>query len=480
MYHSIIILIDRLVHNRTNSTNDVGGEPDLDELIERHGGPAPRYVAYPSPSLWRDPPPSGEHVRRLRTVLKKAEPVALYVHVPFCQRLCHFCSCYTEIRRHLPAHGNDYVSHVKIELERLRVCAGKLPRIFSLHLGGGTPTFLSEKQLVDLLKAIRANAEFCPSAEFSLETNPELVTPSQLRLLWELGFSRISLGVQDLNPNVQWAINRFHPYHKIKDIVTLCRDTGFDSVNFDLVYGLPKQTMTSFSRTVEKVLELGPDRVALYHFAYLPNKKPHQRILDKSAFPTPKENIHIFQAATALFESNGYESVGMDHFAKTDDPLALASRKHRLKRSFMGYEPNPVPNFLGVGPSAISFLDGAYLRNVPSLHAWRHAIDGGRFGQDLWRELTPEDYSRHNLINDLLCNLEIRNRSFARALGPQVQRIFPILEEFVSEGILRRNRKGWEVTKLGRTFVRAIAKTLDAYQIETPKKTQPLSSVNQA
>jgi oxygen-independent coproporphyrinogen-3 oxidase len=329
-----------------------------------------------------------------------------------------------------------------------------------------------------MLDIIRSNTEFHPDAECSLETNPETVTPAQLRLLWELGFSRISLGVQDLNQDVQWAIGRCHPYEKVQEIVSICRDSGYNSVNFDLVYGLPKQTLSSFSHTVEKVCSLEPDRVALYHFAYLPAKKPHQRLLDASSFPSSKENFHIFQAATSIFKSNGYESVGMDHFAKYDDPLALASRERRLKRSFMGYEPNPVQNFLGIGPSAISFLDSAYLRNIPSLYAWQHAIDEGRFGQDLWRKLTPEDSSRHSLINDLLCNLEIKDNVFTRVLGSQAQGIFPILEEFVSENLLRRKGNGWEVTGLGRPFVRAIAKTFDAYYNEMPKKDRPFSNVS--
>jgi len=454
-------------------------EPNnLDEIIERHGGPAPRYVAYPSPNFWKDTPPSGERIRRLRTILRQAKPIALYVHVPFCQRLCHYCGCYTEIRKCRPKYGSDYLAHLATELERLRVCAGKLPRISSLHLGGGTPTFLSEKQLCELMDIIRSNMEFHPDAECSLETNPETVTPAQLRLLWELGFSRISLGVQDLNKDVQWAINRHHPYNELKEVLSICRDSGYNSVNIDLVHGLPKQTLSSFSHTAEQICTLEPERVALYRFAYLPEKKPHQRLMDTSSFPSPKENFHIFQAASLIFESHGYSAVGMDHFAKNKDSLAVASHEGRLKRSFMGYEHHPVQNFLGIGPSAISLLDNAYLRNVPSLCSWQHALDRGSFGQDLWRELTPEDRARHSLLNDLLCNLEIKDKNFIRALGRQAQCIFPILEKFVSENLLLRKQNCWEVTGLGRPFVRAIAKTFDAYQNELPKKGRPFSKVS--
>ena len=448
----------------------------LNEILKRHGGPAPRYVAYPSPNVWKDSPPPGERVRRLRTVLEKARPVALYVHVPLCPRLCHYCGCNTEIRPQQPEHGDNYLTGLVAELETIRACTGTRPRISSMHWGGGTPTFLSERQLTELMAIVRDNVEFVPGGELSLESNPETVTTAQLKRLWELGFSRISLGIQDFNRDTQWAINRYHPYERVKSVVENCRNVGLDSINFDLVYGLPNQTVSRFSQTVEKVIDLEPDRVALYHFAYLPASKPHQRALDTSSLPGPGEKFRIFQTASGIFSTSGYLPIGMDHFAKPEDDLTRAFEGGRLKRSFMGYEANPAPDILGVGPSAISYLDGAYLRNVPSLFAWNHAIEHGGQGQDLWRDLTAEDRSRHTLINDLLCNLEIRDDAFAQTLGSLATGTLPALDEFVEDGILARERNCWKVTSFGRPFVRTVAQIFDQYQ-NLGAETRPASKV---
>ncbi len=450
----------------------------LSDLLKRHGGPAPRYVAYPPPNLWEEAPPDGERARRLRSVLEKGSPLSLYVHVPLCSRLCHYCGCNTTIRPQRPEHGDNFVSHLRLELEALGAGLEARPKVSSLHLGGGTPTFLNEEQLNELMTAIREVVDLDSGGELSLESNPETVTPSQLRTLWELGFTRISFGIQDFNDDTQRAINRRHTFEEVKTVVKACRNVGFSSINFDLVYGLPFQTTSRFSSTVEKVVELSPNRVALYHFAYLPEIKPHQRMIDPSTLPDPEEKFGIFQAASGIFASRGYLPIGMDHFAKPDDALAIAFMEGRLKRSFMGYEANPVTNLLGVGPSAISYLDGAYLRNAPSMSDWGHALDHGKREQDLWRELTEDDCSRHALINDLLCNLELREDAFVRALGKQAEEIVPILDGYVREDLMRREENGWKVTELGRPFVRTIAKNFDAYRNKTPKKARPFSSVS--
>lgn len=437
----------------------------LVRLLERRGDPAPRYVAYPSPNLWRDKPPPGERIRRLRAVAESGEGLALYVHVPFCPRLCHYCGCNVEVRSPVPKYGDLYLSGIRKELEGLRACSGGIPRAVSLHLGGGTPTFLSETQLTELMAILSESIEFVPNAELSVETNPETVTPSQLRTLWELGFSRISLGIQDFNRDTQWAINRYHPYDRVRCVVDDCRHAGFASVNFDLVYGLPHQTASRFATTVERTISLAPNRVALYHFGYLPDKLPHQRLLDERALPSPLEKHKLFQGATLAFASEGYPPIGMDHFAEPGDTLVRAFRERRLVRSFMGYESRSVRNVLGFGPGAISFLDGAYLRNVPSNTSWTGALNAGASGQDLMRVQTEEDQVRHALINHLLCHLEIKDESLAEAFGSQALGIVSELEAFVRDGILERRNGRRRLTTLGRPFARAVARTFDQYRL---------------
>ena len=441
---------------------------DLDEILKKHGHPAPRYVAYPSPNLWKDSPPSGERIRRLRSVLSRGMSIDLYVHVPFCSRLCYYCGCNTEIRTQKPEYGDKYLISLRKELERINLCSEGMPRVSSVHLGGGTPTFLSENQLTSMMSLFREFLEFNPEAEFSVETNPETVTPIQLETLRELGFSRISLGIQDFNRDTQWAINRYHPYERVRFVVETCRNLGFTSINFDLVYGLPMQNSQRFERTVEKSIALEPDRVALYHFAFLPEKMPHQKRLDAESMPHPHEKLRIFETATSLFVSEGYLPVGMDHFSKPEDSLAEAFKCNRLKRTFMGYVAKSAKNLLGLGPGAISYLDGAYLRNSPSTIVWGNALDKGGFGQDLWHEQTDEDRTRHALINELLCHLVIRDKELTETMGALAQGITRELKSFARDGILKRaeDSSSWNLTRFGRPFARTVARLFDSYKME--------------
>ncbi|MBT3636149.1 MAG: oxygen-independent coproporphyrinogen III oxidase [Opitutae bacterium] len=437
--------------------------PEREGILARHGGPAPRYVAYPSPNLWTSPPPSGERIRRLRSIYRGGGTIDLYIHVPFCSKLCFYCGCKTEIRPPKPEYGNRFLDSLRTELDRLSTCSGGLPWVRSLHIGGGTPTFLNHEQLTKLGNLLQRFLNFTPDSELSFESNPETVTTDRLSVLREKGFSRISLGIQDFDQDTQWAINRFHPFTQVRSVVESCREIGFSSINFDLIHGLPHQTVERFEKTVEKTIALNPERVALYNFAYVPEKMPHQKKIDPKTLPSPMENWNIFERASDLFSANEYRSIGMDHFTKPNDPLTLAFDNNRLKRNFMGYVEHSSENLLGIGPGAISFLEGAYLRNTPSLVLWSNALEKGGFGQDLWCEQTEMDRKRHSIINDFLCHLTINDENFVTATETDASRIASQLESFVIDGILERtnNQRAWTLTRFGRPFARAVACLFD-------------------
>ncbi len=435
------------------------------ELLIRYSNPAPRYVAYPSPNIWKSKPSIQERINRIKEIHNHNKPIDLYVHIPFCSKLCWYCGCKTEIRPEKNCYGENFIESLEKEIKQVSLNGKIQLKVSSLHLGGGTPTYLSESQLSRLMVLINRAFLIEPEAVLSVESNPETVNIAKLKTLWENGFTRVSFGIQDFNQKTQFAINREHSYEDVKDLIFRCREIGYKSVNLDLVYGLPHQDQKSFLQSIKKVISLEPERVALYNFAYLPKNIPHQRLINPKALPDPKENCQIFLQSSNLFKKHGFLHVGMDHFVKDDDSLAKAFINGTLQRNFMGYVSNPSENLLGLGPGAISFLNHAYIRNQPSSISWSHQLRRGESGQDLWYEQTLSDQKAQGIINQVLCHMTLTEDQLTNEFTGNLKTLREKFVQFENDKILNWDEKNkkWNITGEGIIFSRFVAQAIDQH-----------------
>ncbi|MBT3668034.1 MAG: oxygen-independent coproporphyrinogen III oxidase [Opitutae bacterium] len=435
------------------------------DLLIKYSNPAPRYVAYPSPNIWKNQPPTGERLRRVKKIHNHSKSIDLYVHIPFCSKLCWYCGCKTEIRPEKEYYGDNFLESLEKEIKQVNFDGKIRPKVASLHLGGGTPTYLSENQLSRLMVLINRAFLIQPKAVLSVESNPETVNVAKLKTLWENGFSRVSFGIQDFNQETQWAINREHSYKDVKNLILSCRKIGYQSVNLDLVYGLPHQDQKSFLKSIEKVISLNPERVALYNFAYLPKMIPHQQLINPKSLPCSEENCQIFLQSCNLFKQHGFVHVGMDHFVKQGDSLAKSFTNGTLHRNFMGYVSNPSENLLGLGPGAISYLNHAYMRNQPSSTLWNHQLKQEKSGQDLWYKQTLSDQKTQNLINQILCHMCIKEDQITEEFTGNLETLREKLVQFEKDQILiwDGTNKQWNITPKGKMFSRFVAQAIDQH-----------------
>lgn len=438
----------------------------LGELIKHYDRPGPRYTGYPMPPAWSDAFPEAE----VRQALERAEtdprPLSLYAHLPFCKRRCSYCGCNVVVS---PQYGPvpRFLEALEAEVE---LWAGLLPTrrdALQLHWGGGTPTYLSVPDLERTFKLITRRFHLLPEAEVAIEVDPTFLEPDQLPALRALGFNRVSFGVQDLDEHVQELITRGQTWDHTLRTVTQARDLGFSGVNLDLVYGLPGQTLDTFRHTLESTLELRPDRMAIYGFAYLPSMLPHQRTIPKDELPGPDLRLDLLLLATHILESHGYVAIGMDHFARPDDPMAKAVQEGRLIRNFMGYAVAAGSDLLGFGPSAISNVAGVYSQNEKNLARWERSVLDGRFAVHKGHRLTEEDLMRRWVIHQLMGAFELRWDDLAARYGIDGPVHFrEALEELAREipyGTVEVLPEGVRITRLGRRFVRNLVQPFDAY-----------------
>jgi oxygen-independent coproporphyrinogen-3 oxidase len=385
--------------------------------------------------------------------------LGLYVHIPFCESRCRFCGCNVVVAKDRD-RADPYIDQVLRELD---LTLAHLPKghhtVRSLHLGGGTPTFLTTDQLTRLIQGVTRHFDVAPDAEFALEAEPTVTTEEQLETLAALGFNRVSFGVQDLNPQVLQVVSRPRAEGALPGLVDRARSLGFRSVNFDLIYGLPNQTAGRWYQTIQRVIELRPDRLAVYSFAFLPDQRTHQRSLAKYPRPSGIDKIQLFAEAYEALCSAGYQPVGMDHFALPEDELAIAQSEGRLGRNFQGYTTQWDMDILGLGVSAISDVGGAFFQNPPVLRGYEKMIQGDfRPERGWWR--TPDDERRRRVIQDLMCN-------FAADIQPgDVAVLRSELETLTDPAyadLVRVGRDRIELTSLGRIFVRNVAMVFDHY-----------------
>jgi oxygen-independent coproporphyrinogen-3 oxidase len=427
--------------------------------LARYDVPGPRYTSYPTVPAWRAPFGPAEYREALADLAAlEHDPVSVYLHLPFCGYRCHYCACNVALARR-PDVVDGYLDRVEHELDLVTAIAGRGRRVRQLHLGGGTPNLLDLRQINRLSAMLEARFTFTPGAERSIEADPRLASRDQLVALRAFGFQRISYGVQDFDPAVQAAIGRVQPEAVVRTAVALARDAGFEGINIDLVYGLPLQTPASFRRTLDAALALAPDRVACYSYAHLPEARRNQRLIDEAALPSREDKFQLFRLAVDAFTSAGYEWLGMDHFARPADDLAAAARERRLHRDFMGYTTRPAPHLLGFGMSAIGDVAGRFVQSVPRTGAYQRALDSGDFPVERGHRLTDDDQQRRAAILSLMCSLELP----FPLVPPPAAETHARLQPLVEDGMLATAADRYQVTAIGRYFLRNIAMALDAY-----------------
>lgn len=434
-----------------------------EELIARYSGPGPRYTSYPAANLWRE---VDAHV-----ALKAAEranglqaPLSLYVHIPFCQEMCRFCGCNVIATRDR-ARGDTYLDTLEQELA---LWAARLPdrrEVSQLHLGGGTPTFLQPSQLERLHRLITTHFSFTPDAEKALEVDPVVTTPEQLSLLAQLGFRRLSIGVQDLDPTVQEAIARPQTPEETERIIDEARRAGFENVNFDLIYGLPFQTPDTMRTTLGQLVRMSPDRFSLFGYAHVPWMKPNQRLIPAAHLPAAVERVQLFVTAAELLETAGYRQIGLDHFAHANDRLARAQAAGTLTRNFQGYAERAAPDTLAVGPSAISDLGGAFLQNTHKYSEWTKRVIEGDFATTKGHARTADDDLRAEAIRDIMCLFRLERSRLVEHHGSNAQTLWEeataMLLPLRDDGLVELEPDLLTVTPMGRLFVRAVAMRFD-------------------
>ena len=391
------------------------------------------------------------------------------MHLPFCERRCLFCGCHVIVTRHKAAAA-PYLELLKREIE---LVAARLPnrrRFAQLHLGGGTPTYYSPAQLTDLLRFLLRHFEPAPGAELALEADPRVTTAEHIDALADLGFNRISFGVQDLTPEVQQAIDRVQTLEQTAALVRRARARGFRGINVDLIYGLPLQTPGSFERTVDAVIGLGVDRAAVYSFAFVPWVRGHQKRIDESDLPDAGTKTALFAMARERFLAAGYEPIGMDHFARPDDELAKARREGRLRRNFQGYAVVPGDDVIGLGISAIGDVRGAYVQNEKKLSTYGEAIEAGRLPAVRGVARSADDELRREVIHELMCNFRVDVASVERrhgiVFGERFAEDLRLLADCERDGLVKIYGSWIEATPVGELFVRNLAMCFDRYQRE--------------
>lgn len=432
------------------------------ELLARHDVPVPRYTSYPAVPDWAGGVTAEawlEHLGRLRV---RPEPMALYVHLPFCAHRCFYCGCNATVTPH-GAVIDRYLDRLEREIDRLADAMDGGPRIAEMHWGGGTPNFLDAAQLDRLVGMLRAAFTLDARTECSIEADPRLVTPDQLAQLRALGFSRISYGVQDLTHEVQTAIGRIQPLALVREVVDEARRVGFRGINLDLIHGLPRQTMASFAETLDGALALEPDRVACFGYAHVPWQRANQRRIDVATLPAAEERSALFHMAVERFVAAGYEWLGLDHFARPDDPLALAAGAGRLHRNFMGYTVRAGAQLLGVGTSAISEVDGWFVQHDASLGGWQRAVDDGTLAIERSHRMSEDDRLRAAAVASLMCNGTL---PFDQFVGDPVA-LTDRFEAFAEDGLVTFEVDRIRVTPLGRFFLRNLCAAVDGYRTAT-------------
>lgn len=438
------------------------------ETIQKFDVSGPRYTSYPTADRFVEAFTEEAYKQTLdqRRVGGLTLPLSIYVHIPFCESLCFYCACNKIITKH-HERSVEYLSYLNKEIDLHVQHIGAGQTISQLHLGGGSPTFFSDAELSELMAMIKRSFVLAPGGEYSIEIDPRTVDEKRLAHLAALGFNRLSFGVQDFDPEVQKAVHRIQPAEQVFSLVESARALKFDSVNVDLIYGLPKQTAESFKQTLSQVIALRPERIALYAYAHLPERFKPQRRIDSYELPTASDKIAMLSSALSTFVEAGYVYIGMDHFALPTDALAIAKRQGRLHRNFQGYSTQPDCDLIGLGVSSIGRVGATYSQNAKTLEEYYDFLNQGRFPVVRGLALSRDDLVRRAVIMALMCQGSLQYESIELAYMIDFKSYFATeleaLKELESTGMVVLEDAGIQVTDFGWFFVRAVAMLFDRY-----------------
>ena len=440
-------------------------------VLRRIDGPGPRYTSYPTADRFADgfaPERLGVLLDEYRHACDRGEhaPLSIYVHIPFCESLCYYCACNKIITKHHDRAG-PYLDALEREIGLVVVRLGTGRAISQLHFGGGSPTFLGDPEIARLMGRLGSAFRFAPDAELSIEVDPRTVTAGRLAFLRGQGFNRVSFGVQDFDADVQRAVHRVQPYESVREVMRAARACGFESINADLIYGLPLQTPQSFARTIDQMIELRPNRIALYAYAHLPSRFKPQRRIASQDLPAASQRVDMLALAMARFLEHDYDYIGMDHFALPGDALAIARREGRLQRNFQGYSTHPDCELVGLGVSAIGRIRDSYYQNAKTLPEYYESLEQGRLPVVRGIELTADDLRRRDVIMALMCHGRVAFADIdARHAGGMREDFAPelaALAPFVDDGFVELRDDAVQVTPQGWFVVRAVAMVFDRY-----------------
>jgi oxygen-independent coproporphyrinogen-3 oxidase len=438
------------------------------EMLQKYDVSGPRYTSYPTADRFVEAFTEESYKLALeqRRVAGATLPLSIYVHIPFCESLCFFCACNKIVTKH-HERSVEYLRYLSREIDLHVEHLGTGQTISQLHLGGGSPTFFSDDELSELMTMLKRNFVFTPNGEYSIEVDPRTVNEARLQHLAELGFNRLSFGVQDFDPEVQKAVHRIQPAEQVFSLVEAARRLKFESVNVDLIYGLPMQTPESFTRTLAQVVELRPNRIALYGYAHLPERFKPQRRISEYELPAAQDKITMLSNALSAFMNAGYVYVGMDHFALPDDDLAIAKRQGRLHRNFQGYSTQPDCDLISLGVSAIGRVGSTYSQNAKTIEEYYDYLNQGRFPVVRGLALSLDDLVRRAVIMAIMCQGALQYESIELAYMIDFKSYFAkeleLLKEQEATGMVELDDTGLQVTDTGWFFVRAVAMLFDRY-----------------
>jgi oxygen-independent coproporphyrinogen-3 oxidase len=438
------------------------------EMIRKYDRPGPRYTSYPPAPHFHEKFTHAEFEAAIRrsNVGENLPHLSLYFHIPYCDTLCYFCGCNMIVTRNRK-RVQTYLGYLKKEVELVRRLLRPERKVEQLHWGGGTPTHLTPEEIRELSTFTNLRFEFTSDAERGCEIDPRGLTREHLEALKEGGFNRISMGVQDFNEKVQRAVNRIQPEEMTLQVVKWVRELGFQSLNIDLIYGLPHQTLDSFAETVDRIVEIAPERLAVFNFAYVPWMKKHQKIIDPETLPPPEEKLQILKMTIEKLTRAGYVFIGMDHFAKPDDELAVALREKKLYRNFQGYSTHAGADLYAFGITSISQLPDIYAQNVKTEKEYYRALDAGRFATLKGFQLTRDDQLRRTVIMRLMCDFELNMTEIEQQFGIRFREYFAWgleqLKEMEEDGLVEITESTIRVSEMGRLLIRNIAMNFDGF-----------------
>jgi oxygen-independent coproporphyrinogen III oxidase len=457
--------------------------PFSEDLIRRYDVSGPRYTSYPTADRFVEAFSETEYTQALTLrksgLATKKLPLSLYVHIPFCESLCYYCACNKIITKHHD-RAAKYLRYLAREVDLHTSILGLGQPVSQLHLGGGTPTFLTDVELRELMAMLRRNFSFTPGGEYSIEVDPRTIDIKRLDTLAELGFNRLSFGVQDFDPAVQKAVHRVQPAEQVFALVKAARERHFDSINVDLIYGLPMQSPESFDRTLAQINELRPDRIALYAYAHLPERFKPQRRIDSLELPSASSKVSMLSHSMASLVKAGYVYVGMDHFALPNDALAIAKRQGRLHRNFQGYSTQPDCDLIGLGVSSIGRIGATYSQNAKTVEEYYDDLDQGHFPVVRGLALSRDDMIRRCVIMALMCQGQVAFESIGLAFLIEFKTYFASeiekLQKLEEQGLVVLEASGIQVTEIGWFFVRAVAMVFDRY-LQTDRNRAKFSKI---